>query len=568
MPVDAAAREARPVQTSRGGHSATRSHYHVGGMGALIDPRGAGPIPSDDRSDEQPSLRHYLDTIAERWWFVVLAVVLCTLGAAAYILTAEKVYEAHADMLVTPVPDEQTAVLGLGLIRRASDPTRDVTTAARLIENPEVAKLVARRLRLPDSPGSLLSRVSVDPVAQSSVVAITASGGSPREAQQLANGFGEAAVAERTDQLHRELDPAIANMRKQIGDVAAADATAATQPLYEQLAALESLRSGPDPTLRLETPAAAPTAPVSPRTKLSLAGGLIAGLLLGIAGAFVLKALDSRRDREAHLDALGLPVLARVPAKSRTRSNHAFEEAFRFLRTMIRFSAADEPFATIAITSASEQEGKTTTSYQLAFAALEAGQSVVLVEADPYRPSLRRVVEGPGAQDSGLSDGAGLLDYLSGRATIDEIVKPTAVPELSFVPAGELAMESITGLLEQTQGRMFVDELAKLADLVILDCPPLGPRSDAVLLAAAADAVIMVVDIKHSEEQAVTDAVRRLRSARVQLIGVVLNRDTSAVAEYTYTDQATNGSRPRSGAAAGDGSRAGRAGGGRARAKR
>jgi len=487
----------------------------------------------DDRADAQPALRDYLQTIADRWWFVVLAIVLCTLAAGAYVLTAEKEYEAHADMLVTPVPDDQTAVLGLGLIRRASDPTRDVTTAARLIANDEVAKIVAQRLKLTDSPAALLNRVEVEPVAQSSVVAITATGASPREAQALANGFGEAAVVERTNQLHSELDPAIENMRDRIAAVARRG-DEQTQPLYEQLAALESLRSGADPTLRLETPAAAPANPVAPRPKLSLAGGLFAGLMLGIAGAFVLRSMDSRKAREHRLDSLGLSVLARVPAMSRTpKSNHAFEESFRFLRTMIRFSAADEPFATIAITSASEQEGKTTTSYQLAFAALEAGQSVVLVEADPYRPALQRVVEGPDAQED-LTDGAGLLDYLSGRATLDEIVKPTAVPELSFVPAGTLAMESITGLLEQPQGRAFVDELAKLADLVILDCPPLGPRSDAVLLAAAADAVILVVDVKQSDEDAVTDAVSRLRSARAELIGVVLNRDKSAVAEYTY----------------------------------
>src|SRR4051812_35714704 len=86
---------------------------------------------------ERSPLRRYVDTLMRRKWFVVLAVFLCTSAAVAYVYTARPVFEAHADMLVTPVPDEQTAVLGLGLIRRASDPTRDVTTAARLIDNIE-----------------------------------------------------------------------------------------------------------------------------------------------------------------------------------------------------------------------------------------------------------------------------------------------------------------------------------------------------------------------------------------------------------------------------------------------
>src|SRR5215211_5905902 len=139
----------------------------------------AGALPSayqPDEPEEQSPLRRYVETIMHRKWFVALAVILCTGAAVAYVYTATEVYEAHADMLVTPVPDEQTAVLGLGLIRRASDPTRDVTTAARLIENVEIARRVARDLRSTDSPDALLKRISVDPVAQSSIVAITASG--------------------------------------------------------------------------------------------------------------------------------------------------------------------------------------------------------------------------------------------------------------------------------------------------------------------------------------------------------------------------------------------------------
>ena len=374
-------------------------------------------------------------------------------------------------MLVTPVPDDGT-LLGLGLIRQASDPTRDVTTAALLVDNVEVAQEVVRELRSKEAPEALLSRIHVDPIAQSSLVAITASGRTPREAQQLADAFGRAAVTERTRQLHRELEPAIANMRQRIEALGTSNSSE-SQPLYEQLAALESLRSAADPSLRLETPAAQPGAPTSPRVKLSLAGGLLAGLLLGVTGAFALKALDTRASRDDLIRRLGLPVLTNVPDVSGGRGGkHAFEEAFRFLRATIRFASWNEPYRTIAITSVAEQEGKTTTSYQLAFAAVEAGQSVLLVEADPYRPGLHSIVDV--IEDAEADTGAGLLDYLAGRAALDDIVKSTAVPNLAFIPAGSVRTESISGLLEQTDGRTFVDELADRADLVILDCPRSG----------------------------------------------------------------------------------------------
>src|SRR4051794_26224943 len=165
----------------------------------MISSNGAGTFPGDNEQAQQPSLRRYLDTLKARALFIAMCVVLCTGAAAAYAFTAQKVYEAHTDMLVTPVPDDQTAVLGLGLIRRASDPTRDVTTAARLIQNAEVATIVARDLRTSESPGSLLAHIDVEPVAQSSIVAITASANTPGEAQRLANAFGQAAVTERTD---------------------------------------------------------------------------------------------------------------------------------------------------------------------------------------------------------------------------------------------------------------------------------------------------------------------------------------------------------------------------------
>jgi succinoglycan biosynthesis transport protein ExoP len=487
---------------------------------------------SPDERSEQP-LRRYLEALRERWWLVLLVAAICTGAAVAYALTASKVYEAHADMLVTPVPDDQTAVLGLGLIRKAADPTRDVTTAARLIDNPEVAARVVRDLGIRARPGSLLDDISVEPIAQSGVLAVTASGASPREAQRLANAFAAAAVAERTEQLHRELDPAIQRMRDRIrqitGTASAAAPDAATQPLYEQLAALESLRSSPDPTLRFETRAFLPDSPVSPRAALAVAAGLLAGLLLGMTGAFALHALDPRRNREQRVATLGLPVLTRVPRLRRSRAaRQAFDESFRVLRTMLRFAAPD--LASIAVTSTAEREGKTTTSFQLAMATLEAGQTVLLVEADPYRRALHRLID---AGDPGL-DAPGLLDYLSGTASLDEIIRPSPVPGLSFVAAGSPSTQSITGLLERARGREFVSDLTGLADVVILDCPPVGPRSDALLIAAMADAVLLVVDLAEARDTDVTEAVRRLHSAHATLAGVVLNRDESRSAAYDY----------------------------------
>ncbi len=487
----------------------------------------------EGRSGDEGSLKRYLDTIRERKWIVILAVVICTLAATAYALTAQKMYQAQADMLVTPVPDDQTAVLGLGLLREATDPTRDVTTASRLIDNPAVAAQVSSDQHLTESPQALLQQISVNPLANSSIVTIIATTPSPARSLLLANAFATAAVEVRTAQLHAALDPAIANMQQQIkASTGGGPPNAATQPLYQQLAEMEGLRSGPDPTLRFETAATLPTSPSAPNKKLDIAGGLLAGLMIGIAGAFALNALDPRRTREPGLGLTGLSVLTRVPLLGRSgRTRHAFDESFRSLRTTLRFAGEDNPVGTVAVTSASEKEGKTTTSFQLAMAALEAGQSVLLVEADPFRPGLRPLLE-----PYGEIPGPGLLEYLSGMADLDDIIERTSVPHLMFVPAGSRQPASITRLLEGERGRSFVNDLSGLADVVILDCPPVGPRSDAVLIASYADAVLMVVDLHRSDERDVLETVRRLRRSGAQLLGIVLNRDTSVGATYEYRE--------------------------------
>jgi len=478
---------------------------------------------------DQPSLRRYWEILRQRWWLILAAVAVTTGAAVGYVATADKVYEASADMLVTPVSDDNPAYVGLPLIRQASDPTRDVTTASRLIANPQVAARVARELGQPGSANALLSRVTVEPVAQSNIVAITAQGSTPEEARDLANAFGQATVAERTEQLHRTVDPLIAGLQEQIDDLPTPAPGEPEPPaldaLQTDLVSLQRLRTSNDPTLSLQTPAALPRDPVAPRTRLSILGGVFAGLLLGIVGAFALSVLDPRVSREEQLRQLGLSVLARVPRRTRSQqSRHAFDEAFRFLRTMLRFASPDEPLRTVAVTSASEKEGKTTTAYQLALAALEAGQRVLLVEADAYRPALWRMVD----DSAKRSVDSGLLDYLAGTVALEEVIRPTSIPGLSFLPAGPPRDGSITGLLERHRGRALVDELAVFADLVIFDCPPVGPRADAVLFSAAADAVVFVVDLQHTPERAVDDAVRRLRSAGGNLVGAVINRDPDA----------------------------------------
>ena len=155
---------------------------------------------------EQVGLR-YLGEVLREQRRIAIAILLVTLAAAAaYLLTADSVYEAEAELLVTPVPAEDPLVASLGLLQPSSDPTRDVQTVSTLTTNLAVADRVRKELELDQSALDLLEAVTAEPVASSNIVAVTAEASTPEQAADLANAFAEQVVAERTEALHTRVD--------------------------------------------------------------------------------------------------------------------------------------------------------------------------------------------------------------------------------------------------------------------------------------------------------------------------------------------------------------------------
>lgn len=442
-------------------------------------------------------MERYVATLRERWWLVLLTVLLTLAAAIAYLATASKVYEAQADLLVTPVSGSDTTLVSLGLLRDSSDPTRDVETAAQLVTNVDVAQRVRRQLRLDRSSRSLLQDVRADPVAQSNIVAVTAQGDSPRLAQQLANGFASAAVADRTDQLHRQLDQLIPQLRQRLR---APDAPTGEgrETLAGQLAQLETLRRGPDPTLRLETRADLRSSAVSPKPRLTILAALLGGLVLGVGAVFALQVLDPRLRREEQLRNLyGLPVLARIPRQGRRARSGALTpqklapatiEAYRTLRATI--TADDHPGPrVILVTSPSAGEGKTTTAINLASSLALAGQQVMLIEADLRRPAVGRALD--------VSPLHGTGDVLLGTADLGEAVVTTKAygRYLQLVLARHIGGASawVADRLFLPAAQRLIGQAKRMADYVIIDSPPITEVIDALPLAQRADDVVLVV---------------------------------------------------------------------------
>ena len=161
------------------------------------------------------------------------------------------------------------------------------------------------------SAADALADVQANPIGQAGLVAVQATASSPKLAQRLANGFVEQTIAQSTARMHAAIQRALPTVQAQLAAVPAPQRYGPGS-LGAQVDELQQLLLQNDPTLVSAAPAALPTAPSSPRTKLSLLAGLIAGLLVGIGAAFLLHAVDPRLRREEQLrERFGMPVLAR-----------------------------------------------------------------------------------------------------------------------------------------------------------------------------------------------------------------------------------------------------------------
>ena len=205
-------------------------------------------------------------------------------------------------------------------------------------------------------------------------------------------------------------------------------------------------------------------------------------------------------------------------------------EAFRTLRTNIEFSSLDTQLKSLVITSSVPSEGKSTVAANLAIAMAQAGKRVILVDADLRRPSVGRLF--------GLKTATGFTTVLLARenraGAIDRALQPTMVPNLLVMtsgphppnPAELLASQSATEVLRELEAR---------SDLVILDTPPMGPLTDAVVLSARVSGTIVVARAASTRRTVVGNSVTTLRKVGGNVIGTVLNMvDLKGIGSYSY----------------------------------
>src|SRR3954469_9125229 len=493
---------------------------------------------------EHGALPRLLRSLASRWWVMALTTILALAAAVGYLATAQKVYEAEAAVLVTPVPND-TAVPGFGLILDSSDPERATETIARLVTTPAVAARVGADLGAQASASRLLGDVAAKPVAQSNLVAITARGTEPAAAARLADAFGHALIDERSARLHTALDQAIRINTARLAGLGPADASQ-RNVLLARATDLRTLRDAPDPSLQLASDAHVPAGPVSPRPALTIAGALIAGVILGVLGVLALEAVDPRLWREEQLGAAyRLPILARIP-RERSRGSGALRpeaisprtaDGYRMLRanlpSVARPAGSPPPRAhtrlldsgprvngaapsppgradgaargTVMVTSARTGEGKTTTALNLAAKLAAVGERVILIDADTERPGV--------ADALGLPHADALAALLWEHSPLVDALVPVRMGlGTVYVLRAEAAAHD--GLTDAAAAAL-LDEARGFADWVVVDLPPLTESPDVLPLARAASDLLVAVRLRHTNLRELTRLAELLTQQRL-----------------------------------------------------
>jgi succinoglycan biosynthesis transport protein ExoP len=301
-----------------------------------------------------------------------------------------------------------------------------------------------------------------------------------------------------------------------------------------------------------------PTAPISPRPRRDAALGVLVGLLLGAGVSLLREQLNDKvRSSEEVEQITGLPLLAQLPYDDNAaaigisvdqRPNSPLSEAMRSLRTSIQYQGVDQAVKVIVVTSALPGEGKSLVAANLAAAYAQADYRAILISADLRRPSINGLfgelgassgligIMGPaspnGAVSAGNGNGNGQFDKTVEKKTAEALLR-TPIEGLLLLPSGH-APPNPAELLGSKRMAAILAQLSGSADIIVIDSPPLLPVTDAAVLAAKCDGVVLVTAINETPRSAVERAKTILDGTGARLLGVVANKSRKAAGDYYY----------------------------------
>lgn len=445
------------------------------------------------------NLRDYVRILRQRYWVVLLFVVLAILASVGYSKLQTPKYTGTAQLLLAP--QLSTTILQAtdpGAAVSSSTNTVDVPTDTQVIESTSVMTEVAKTVANPP-------KVAVAQVGATNVVKISATSTNPAVAAAAANAYAHAylevqqaqsvaalktaskVVSSQIDSVTSQIAQLDASIAGATGSSAVAlesqlAATQAQLSTYQEEAAqynfYSSLNTGGGQVI---SPATIPTSPSSPKTiEYAVIAGFL-GLLIGLGVVLLLDYFDDHIRSKAEFESVvkGTVTLGTIPVVPNwkdkkdpvlvtiTQPHSSAAEAYRSLRTALQFVGLDRPTRLMQFTSPAASDGKTTTLANAAVALSKAGLRVVVVCCDLRRPRIHEFF--------GLKNDIGFTSVLLRRTPLEEAIQEVPnCPGLHLLASGPKPPNP-SELLSSPNARALLESLAELSDIVLIDSPPCCP---------------------------------------------------------------------------------------------
>lgn len=331
--------------------------------------------------------------------------------------------------------------------------------------------------------------------------------------------------------------------------------------LQQRMKEAQIVTAAQDLSVRVVDPAVYPLRPIKPNVPLSLLLALVLGTILGALIGYIREHLDTTIHTREELQGESgvVPVLGSIPRIIPNMANGngahrlwrrparvsnrpedrrsrlvvgnnaatAVSEAFRSLRTSIAFSRPEKAPRTIVFTSSAPGDGKSTSAANLAITLAQQKLRCIVIDADMRRGTLHDAF--------GTTSKPGLSNYLLGGLSLEEIIKPVTLEgdvRFDFISCGTLPPNPAE-LLASTRMQALLEHLEGQYDSVIFDAPPLNVVTDAALLGARVDGVILVVRAGMTDRVGFKHALAQLASVHARILGCLLN-DVDARREKLY----------------------------------
>jgi succinoglycan biosynthesis transport protein ExoP len=425
-------------------------------------------------------LHDYLRIIRKRLGLIVTAIVVCAVTALATSLATMPVYQGTAKLLIVAKTDAESdassALQGALLSQQL------LKSFAQMLESRSTAEAALRLDPQPFTPRQLQTKIQAEPITDTLLINLSVEDTDPARAKRLTNSVARGFISSVPD-----------------------------------------LQSGSALRVSLVEPALAPTEPVRPRTRLNIALGLVLGLMLGVGVAFLREFLDrSVKTAEELETAAGAPVVGMIPPFKAGKQpipvadqpRTAAAEAFRKLRTNFAFLGIDQESVCCVITSPAAGDGKSTVAANLGIALAQSGRRVILVDADLRKPTLHKLF--------GLHQRVGTTTVLLDQASTEDALQHPG-PDLPAVLTSGQLPPNPSELLGSRRMAELLTELRSAFDVVLIDCAPLLPVTDPMVVSQFADGVLLITRAGATTKDQATAARAACAKAGAVVFGTALN---------------------------------------------